>query len=278
MKKLLFALLCILPSFIFSQQYEIGVLAGASVYSGDLSPDTYGEYFKTLKPAGGIFGRLYLNSKVALRLGISAGQLIGDDRNGSNSQRGLNFQSNLFEINFLGELQLLKITFPNSQYQGISSYVFGGLALYHFNPKTNYNGNLIELAPLGTEGQGLVGYPQTYGLSQFSIPLGIGFKIDLNNQWALGLEFGARKLFTDYLDDVGSAEIDYQTLRRTKGDLATILSIPSKGLTDEVFTYTRGGDKLDWYYITGVSLVYKFGNSVYSGGKFGKQPLGCPKI
>jgi hypothetical protein len=35
------------------------------------------------------------------------------------------------------------------------------------------------------------------------LPFGVGLKYVLAGQWNLGLEFGARKTFTDYLDDLG---------------------------------------------------------------------------
>ncbi len=278
MKKVLIFLMFFSPAIIFSQNYEIGLLAGTSFYSGDLSPEKISNYPKTFRLAGGLWGRIYLNSKMALRLGVNIGSIEGSDENRDNTSRNLNFQSSLVEVGLLGEIQTFKLKYSKAHHLGISNYLFAGMALYHFNPKAEFNGNLIELAPLGTEGQGIPGYPQPYGLSQFSIPFGLGFKIDLSNQWAIGIEFGARKLFTDYLDDVGSAEIDYQTLRRVKGDLATQLSIPEVGLTDEVFSYRRGGERLDWYYITGFSIMYKFGNGYYAGGKFGKHQLGCPKL
>ncbi len=57
-----------------------------------------------------------------------------------------------------------------------SSYVFGGVALFHFDPYVMDSGEKVFLKPLSTEGQGLAEYPdrKAYSLTQFTLPFGAG--------------------------------------------------------------------------------------------------------
>ncbi|MEQ9166212.1 MAG: DUF6089 family protein, partial [Fulvivirga sp.] len=80
-------------------------------------------------------------------------------------------------------------------------YLFGGLAIF------------------GVSGMG--DKPEEYSNIQPSIPFGLGFKYVLNPKWYMGLEFGARKTFFDYLDNVGPGDIvvkDYQYGNRFDND------------------------------------------------------------
>jgi hypothetical protein len=84
----------------------------------------------------------------------------------------------------------------NSKKYRFAPYVFGGVAVFHFNPKAELNGTSYALQPLHTED------PERYGLIQPAFPYGVGIKYSLGNFWNLSLEVGQRKLLTDYLDDV----------------------------------------------------------------------------
>ena len=58
----------------------------------------------------------------------------------------------------------------------------------------------MDLQPLGTEGQGTNAYPTVNPINywQVCVPLGLGFKRAINEHRNVGVEFGWRKLFTDY--------------------------------------------------------------------------------
>ena len=90
--------------------------------------------------------------------------------------------------------------------------------MFNFNPQArkfdtntpfDNDGNLtnnewLDLQPLGTEGQYSSQYPEKdpYQLIQFAIPVGIGFKVSLSEKFSMAIEYGLRKTFTDYIDDV----------------------------------------------------------------------------
>ncbi|MCB0585300.1 MAG: outer membrane beta-barrel protein [Phaeodactylibacter sp.] len=255
------------------QGTELGIMGGTSLYSGDLSPKEFGLYFEDVSPAFGVFGRFNVNSTFALRLGVSIGKVSANDNNHDRQDRGLNFRSNITEFALTGELNIFKL--GSYQDRGVMPYVFGGVAVFNFSPEASFDGDYIELQPLGTEGQGLPGYEAPYKLTEFAIPVGLGVKFLLNDVITLGVEFGGRKLFTDYLDDVSDAQVNYFDVLEGNGELAAQLSNPTlKDPSPDTADYRRGGKYNDWYYIGGVTLSFRLQGS---GGGFGKgKGIGCP--
>lgn len=45
-------------------------------------------------------------------------------------------------------------------------------------------------------------------------------KIDLSYRWSLNLELSARRIFSDYLDDVSTVYADKEDLEKLRGDVA----------------------------------------------------------
>jgi hypothetical protein len=95
----------------------------------------------------------------------------------------------------------------------------------------------------------------------------------------LGLEFGFRKLFTDYLDDVSGNYADSAILFAARGAQAVALAyrgdeLPGgPGYPDS--ETQRGNPKMkDWYYMTGIRISYLLGTG--SRGTSGKRKSGCP--
>jgi hypothetical protein len=168
----------------------------------------------------------------------------------------------------------------------ISPYLFGGVALFHFNPYAfDTLGNKVFLKPLSTEGQGLSAYPdrKEYKLTQFAIPFGGGIKFRVSSNVVLGYEIGLRKIFTDYLDDVSGRYIDPFVLAQERGLKAVEMSYRGGELKDGDPNYPvegnpRGGSKFkDWYYFQGLTLTIGIGGGSNSGWGGGKGSLGCPK-
>lgn len=274
MKKTLF-FACILfisvSAALTAQKTEIGLMGGVSLYNGDLAPLEYIDYLKEVNPAFGIFGRVNINPYFSVRAGLTQAKVTGDDINAF-PNRGLNFRSNITELAFTGEFSPFQLGGQRARVV-TAPYLYGGVAVYRFNPQTLYDNNWIDLRPLGTEGQGLPGYEEPYSLTQIAVPLGAGIKFTFRQSWSLGIEFGARKLFTDHLDDVSSAEVNYLDVLTGNGTLAATLSNPSiKEPADA--TYRRGGEFLDWYYVGGVTLSFRLSETKSRSGR----GLGCPEF
>ena len=110
----------------------------------------------------------------------------------------------------------------------ISAYGFAGIGAFYFNPKGELNGKFYALQPLGTEGQGAIETRKKYSRIQLCVPMGVGFKYAIDRHWSIGLEFGLRHTFTDYIDDVSKTYVDPALLIRENGVLAAQLADKSR--------------------------------------------------
>jgi hypothetical protein len=150
--------------------------------------------------------------------------------------RNLSFKSNIFELSVQAEFYITKEQqghrykiknakgMKNYDYQ---AYMFVGIGAFYFNPKALYNNQWVALQPLATEGQGLPGGPKKYSRINICIPYGIGAKYNLNKEYAIGIEIGIRKTFTDYIDDVSTVYYDNAAIKKANGQMAADLADPS---------------------------------------------------
>ena len=122
---------------------------------------------------------------------------------------------------------------------------------------------MIELQPLATEGQETSqnASQNRYQLSQICIPLGLGYKFNVSKRFAISLEYGIRKTFTDYLDDVSGRYPDLQLLSAEAGQLSATMSdrtVNEEGYTDLNYGMSRGNSKnKDWYSFFGAIISFR---------------------
>lgn len=241
---------------------EIGVFLGGSYYIGDLNPLAHFNQFT--KPAGGIVFRYNFNPRLAARANAFLGAIEGQDSFSNSSaqqQRNLHFKSTIAELSAQLEFNFLNYKIGDDR-QLFSPYIFFGLAGFKFNPQAKINNNWIDLQPLGTEGQGLPNgaTKRKYKLLEISIPFGIGIKTNLSKNIGMTVEWGMRKTFTDYLDDVSKRYYDPAVLAVKRGATTAQLSDPSIG-TDPNFSNVgrqRGNPTTkDWYAFAGIGLTVK---------------------
>ena len=231
------------------RQHEAGFLLGGSYYIGDLNP---GKQFHLTQPAGGIFYRFTPNYRYAFRAGINTGSVKGDDSQSGNPdqlQRNLNFKSRITEFNILGEFNFLEYRISSDKYK-FTSYLFLGLDVFMFRPQAFINNQWIDLQPLRTEGQ-----DKRYKLTQMSIPFGIGVKMNVSKQVGIGFEWGPRKTFTDYLDDVSGTYPDPSL--KPNSELGQALSDRSKNAGNNINKQRGNPRTKDWYVFFGVTLSIK---------------------
>ncbi|HHJ51387.1 MAG TPA: hypothetical protein ENJ88_10870 [Phaeodactylibacter sp.] len=269
-----------MPS-VQAQELQFGVSAGLAHYQGDLSPDPLSNPIAAVLefgPSLGVFGRWPQSGHFNLRIGLQYGRVTGSDatsKDPGRTGRNLSFQSDIFELSAIEEINLRK--FGGRFGHKFTPYGFIGIAGFYFNPKALYQGQLYALQPLGTEGQGMPGFPERYALTQLAIPLGGGLKFQVGQSGVLALEIGGRKLFTDYLDDVGGSYVDLNVLAAGNGQLAADLSNRSGELTGKEPTNyptgtPRGGPAKDWYFFSTISFSWELGRQNGNGGR----QLGCP--
>jgi hypothetical protein len=266
-----------------AQHFELGVTVGGSNYLGDLTPSGLWTSLGETNLGVGAFARYNILGWVAIRGGVNYGKIAASDTNAEiGSQRvfrNLSFRSNIYEIALTAEINILRYEAYNLR-RPFSPYIFGGIAVFKFNPQTQYNGKWYDLQPLGTEGQGLDGYPQKYSLTQFSIPLGFGIKYTANDKWNFGFEFGMRKTFTDYLDDVSKSYPDLFELAHLNGELAAELSWRTDEILPDADPPNKGNGRgdlkdLDWYIFTGLFFSYNFFGNHYLETRREKVKVKC---
>jgi hypothetical protein len=283
MRKLVFLLTIIFSGSASFAQLQVGIFGGIANYVGDLTDKPY-------QNSRGVVGLTFgypLSNRINLRAGISFAKVAGADSLLAQQDlrlRNLSFQSPITEFSLVGEFNTFDMTVKRW-----SPYVFGGLALYHFNPYTfDQSGNKVYLQPLGTEGQGLPGYEKQYSLTQLAIPFGGGIKYDISEKVRLAFEVGLRKLFTDYLDDVSGKYADVNELLAARGHLAVDLSyredeLPGGDPSYPLKGWERGSPKYkDYYYFTGLHLIFRIpqgdGERSYRSPASKNKRYGCPTV
>lgn len=241
-----------------AQRNEVGIFIGTSYYLGDLNPS---KQFFMNKFAGGIIYRYTISSHWNLKFDGLLGSVAGDDaKSKANVERNLSFKSNLFEASLQIEYNYLPYITGSDANNKFSPYIFTGLAIFHFNPQAEYNGVWYALQPLGTEGQRTSESTlKPYALTQVSIPFGLGVKYSLGRKICIGAEWGLRKTFTGYIDDVSGTYADATVIAAENGHAAAALSDRSiKSLGQDDTGLKRGNGKSDWYSFAGVYITYKF--------------------
>jgi hypothetical protein len=132
--------------------------------------------------------------------------------------------------------------------------------MYNFNPKAEMNGKWEELRPLETEGQGsgLKSAPKPYSLLGVSIPFGLGFKFHAMGRLGVSIEWGMRKTYTDYLDDVSTTYVNPSILFANNGLKSALFADRSITPGSSMVNRQRGNPTTnDWYSFAGVTLTYK---------------------
>ena len=269
-------------SQLHAQDFRINVFGGMANYSGDLQARAI--TFQQARYSIGAWLSYDLNPKIMLRGGLHYANVQAADKYQSNPQnqlRNLSFATNIWELHAGAEYHFLGM-----DTRVFSPYVFGGLAAFHYNPYAfDTAGNKVFLKPLSTEGQGIAGYPdrKPYNLIQIAIPFGLGVRMMLTDRIDVGAEFGYRKTFTDYMDDVSRSYIDPTLLLAQRGPKAVEMSyrtheLPTHGSDPyPVNLEKRGSPKYkDNYYFFGLTFSYRLtGGDKFNGGKR-RSSMGCP--
>ena len=209
-------LLCILllPIKSSAQQAELGFGLGTFNYTGDLVRNYN---FKYSRPAATIFYRANLNRIVSFRASLTGGQLSASEVpvDAFATRRRESFDLFLTEASTVLEYHFLNWR-DSKRFIRFTPYLFGGLGLFSINGDTNTD--------------------HEYSKVQAAIPFGVGLKYIYNPKWYFSLEFGVRKTFFDYLDNVSDGDL------RTKN-----------------YRYGNPNDN-DYYYFLGLSITRTFYN------------------
>ena len=232
---------------------------------------------------GSLGVRYDLTEKISARSYLTLAGVQADDKKGNAimQDRNLNFKSKIFDWELTAQYNLF-----NLNLRWWTPYVFAGIGIHHFNPyTTDAADNKIYLKPLSTEGQGFTAGVKDYKLTQFNLPLGFGVNYALNEDMRLGLEFGYRKLFTDYLDDVSGVYVDHGSLLNARGQTAVDLAWRADEVKPAPYpaagTPRGNNNQKDGYYYVAVTYTVRYFFDKYkqivglpSGRK--EKKVGCP--
>lgn len=303
--------------------WTAGFSLNAMNYFGDISPTPKRLSTKLgfTRAGFGITASRVVYPGIFLRAGYNFGTIKGDDSetadpNGDQStvgrySRNFHFKNNIHELSVGFEADLIPNgRGPRSRFP-INPYLFLGVTVFHHAPKakapavdqagndTGRGGDWVDLRSVGTEGQhidtlGLKPYPKF----NLAIPIGLGVKVRLPANFDLNVELGFRKLFTDYLDDIGGgsyvdlaafgdntpennlaralSERGAEPIAAATGkERAQVYGTNQQGPYTTGVNYSSNGSTLrggasdnDLYLVTQIRLVYNFDQKRRSRGKF----------
>lgn len=170
-----------------TQRSEIGFGLGTFNYTGDLVR-SYNFAFST--PAATIFYRHNVSKVVSFRASFTAGKLSASDLSNPIDafavQRKASFDIFLSEVSGVYEYHFLDWRDDRRRLR-FTPYLFAGIALFN-----------ISGAQSNSTAQ--------YSTIQMSIPFGGGIKYVVNPRYYVALEFGVRKTFFDYLDNISDGD------------------------------------------------------------------------
>lgn len=206
------AFFCIATTVV-AQRSELGFGIGTFNYTGDLVKNYN---FRYSQPAATVLYRSNINKIVSFRAAITGGKIAASERpiDAFAVERNASFDIFLLEGSLGIEYHFLNWKDTKVPMR-FTPYLFGGLGLF------GISGNDTK--------------PAEYSNVQMGIPFGGGFKYIVNPRWYLALEFGVRKTFFDYLDNVS----DF------------------KDQTQKNYRYGNPNDN-DNYYFLGITLTRTF--------------------
>ena len=262
----------------FKPNTEIGLFLGTSYYLGDLNTT----HFNDPLAASGLIIRNNIDKRFSYKAEVMYLNLRSYDNNpfdirnsASIKREGLHFRSPVYELS--GQLEFNFLPYqPGNPLHTWTPFIYTGLSLFYFNPQgEDATGQWLDLQELGTEGQGTQtlfdGEKETrekYSLIQFAIPIGGGLKIALSESFNIIFEYGFRKTFTDYLDDVSTTYVGPNVTNASPWPID--MTQDARDMSDQTKSHILGDqrgdpDKKDWYSFAGVTLSFKLNN----------DPKGC---
>jgi opacity protein-like surface antigen len=236
---------------------QFGLQAGVGYYLGDLNEN---KHFKSKHThfAWGFIHRQPITDRFTWKNSFLIGKISGDDADSeleTNRNRNLNFQSRLYEYSSQVEFNFFRHhSFVINHI--FSPYVYTGLAFFWFNPTTTLIGNEYTLREYRTEGQA-----DEYKKLQFALPFGVGMKFKFSHRVMFSLEYGLRKTYTDYLDDVSTTYPEDPSSMSTVSQALSNRTLDNGNKQNEWGMQRGNSQRKDLYSFTTFSILIRLGKS-----------------
>ena len=173
-----------------TQRSEVGFGLGTFNYTGDLVRNYN---FAFSQPAATIFYRANISKVVSFRASLTAGKLAASDTrqpiDAFAIQRKASFNIFLTELSGVYEYHFLDWKDDRRRLR-FTPYLFAGLALFNMSGVPN---KVVQ-----------------YSNIQMAIPFGGGIKYVLNPKYYVAIEYGIRKTFFDYLDNISDGDPSFK--------------------------------------------------------------------
>ena len=239
----------------YQPNQEFGILGGAGYYIGDMNST----HFNNSRIAGGITYRKNFDRRFSFKSSALYTNVYADDKNSNDAikeNRNLHFKSDIIELSGQIEFNFLPYETGNSLYSW-TPFIFTGVSIFNYNPKAEASdGQWYNLQELGTEGQGTTSFQdrKKYSLTQLSIPFGGGVKIGVSDNFNIIFEYGLRKTFTDYIDDVSTT---YAGIPSEFTNIA--IELADQSIDGPQIAGVARGDETnkDWYSFSGITLSFR---------------------
>ncbi|WP_183566267.1 DUF6089 family protein [Mucilaginibacter sp. SP1R1] len=236
-----------------AQTWEVGGAIGGAGYIGDLNPNNP---VKVSGLSGGLFVKRNFDGYLSAKLNFTMGKIAADDSKSSSQQfrdRNLSFNTPLKELSLIGEFNFMNYI-PDAGPNKYTPYIYTGIGLTAYAPRTTYQGITYSLRNLRTEGEAT-----PYGKNTVSIPYGVGLKYNFNSKWTAAADIGYRYTFTDYLDDVSGVYADPSKLPSAASRVLADRSGEVNGIYIGEPGSQRGDFKpRDTYFFVSFTISYTF--------------------
>lgn len=242
-------------------QRRFGIFAGGGFtwYKGDMN-DRLIAHPKTIDNFWTI-GLLYrATPRFHFSLSYASGELLGADSlavQDYQRDRGLAYRTDISQFSLHANYRLFG--YRGRDTRRVTPYLIGGLTYFSYNPYSYFNGERVDLQPLGTEGQYIEngGGPEPYKLDRLALPAGLGVEFKISPSFAARIELINHFTFFDHLDDLSS----------TFADSALLAATPAGSLAVEMASnfpdgYPRAGSRRgnarynDTYFFLGATLLF----------------------
>ncbi|NQY04627.1 MAG: hypothetical protein HRT68_00100 [Flavobacteriaceae bacterium] len=222
-KRILTFLFICLAHIAISQTFEVGLFGGGSNFVGDVGSTSY------IAPndfaIGGIF-KWNRSERHAFRFSFIYANINGEDSASDDPrriERDYSFNNTIKEFSLGIEFTFLDYDVYDGR-RKTTPYLFTGINYFNYDllARNSFNNDIEK-------------YDSDW---EFAIPMVVGIKTNISRTISIGFEIGARYSLTDALDGsnpIGELEDD---LSRKFGNL----------------------DSDDWYFFTGFTATYTFGD------------------
>ncbi|MEP2024895.1 MAG: hypothetical protein ABJH98_14145 [Reichenbachiella sp.] len=170
---------------------EIHVGIGPAFYSGDLG-SAYSSGSLLFNFGLKLNKDKKLNGNIKVAIGSISGQELDyttTDNTGITATPNTYFKTSFFGLNYEAQYNFV-------HREQLKVYISQGIGLFRFNPKDQYDNDLIDqpdTRPIG----------ESYRNMIIQLPTQLGAKYYLPNDFAFGIQFGFINPITDYLDNLG---------------------------------------------------------------------------